>query len=282
VIVRFLDHLDSRIKRFIAAKERLIELLEEEKQAIILRAVTRGLDPDVPLKPSDIDWVGEIPEHWEVLPLKYLTRFYNGFAFKPADWGSAGTPIIRIENLNGGEVFNFTTRDDIPARLRVRLGDLLFAWSGNRGTSFGAFVWDRRFEGYLNQHIFKLEGYDLDSAYFAHLLRAVTRHVEEQAHGIIGLVHITKSKLASVRVPVAPAGEQQRIARTINRRLQRAQQVAERARREIALIREYRTRLVSDVITGKLDVRPIADQLLQDSEADDPAFDQRLKEVATT
>ena len=71
-IVRFLDHADRRIRRYIRAKQKLIKLLEEQKQAIIHRAVTRGLDPNVRLKPSGVEWLGEVPEHWEVAPLKAL------------------------------------------------------------------------------------------------------------------------------------------------------------------------------------------------------------------
>ena len=73
-IVRYLDHVDDRIRRYVAAKEKLIALLEEERQAVIHRAVTRGLDPNVPLKPSGLDWLGDIPAHWEVRPLASVSR----------------------------------------------------------------------------------------------------------------------------------------------------------------------------------------------------------------
>ena len=69
-IVRYLDHADRRIRRYVDAKRKLIALLEEEKQAIINQAVTRGLDPNVPLKPSGVEWLGDVPEHWEVRRLK--------------------------------------------------------------------------------------------------------------------------------------------------------------------------------------------------------------------
>lgn len=279
-IVHFVAALDSRVQRFIATKERLIELLAEEKQEIVHRAITCGLDASVSLKSSGVEWLGDVPAHWRVVPLRYLARFHNGFAFKPADWGSEGTAIIRIANLNGSEDFNYTSREDVPERLRIRRGDLLFAWSGNRGTSFGSFVWDRDFDGYLNQHIFKVDGFDLDPTYFAHLLRAVTRHVEEQAHGIIGLVHITKSKLGSIRVPVAPPEEQGMIARAIDEETSRASAIQSRARREISLIREYRGRLVADVVTGKLDIREAVASLPGDPDADAAALDEQLEEVA--
>lgn len=92
-IVRFLDYFDHRINRLIRAKRRLIELLNEQKQAIIHRAVTRGLDPNVRLKPSGIDWLGEVPEHWEIKKLKYMVRFYGG-----------GTPSKAVAEYWNGDI----------------------------------------------------------------------------------------------------------------------------------------------------------------------------------
>jgi type I restriction enzyme, S subunit len=257
-IVRFLDWANRRLERAIRAKRKVIALLNEQKQAIIHRAVTRGLDPLVPFKPSGIPWLGDIPQHWEVRKLKHLTRFMNGLPFKPGDWKAAGVPIIRIQNLNGSEAFNYTDSTDLPEELLIQPGDLMFAWSGNRGTSFGSFEWTREFPGYLNQHIFKLVGYSLPTRYFFYLLRAVTRHVEEQAGGIIGLVHVTKPELGSVHVPIAPVDEAEAIAREIDGATTGVERTISRLQREIELLREYRARLVADVVTGKLDVRESA------------------------
>ena len=268
-LVGFLDHVDRRIRRYIRAKQELITLLEEQKQAIIHRAVTRGLDPTARLRPSGVEWLGDVPEQWEIRKLKQLTRFRNGLAFKPGDWSATGVPIIRIQNLNGSNEFNYTLRRNFPESLRIGRGDLLFSWSGNRGTSFGPFIWDREFEGYLNQHIFKLDGYSLHRQYFAHLLRAVTRHVEEQTHGIIGLVHITKPDLGAVRVPVPSPEEQAAIAGAIDKQLAGLEALIKPARREIALLIEYRMRLVADIVTGRLDVREAAARL--PDEIHDPA-----------
>jgi len=266
-IVRYLDYMDLRIRRYIRAKQKLIKLLEEQKAAIIHRAVTRGLDPNVRLKPSGVEWLGDIPEHWQVRKLKHLANFRNGLAFKPADWSSNGVPIIRIQNLNGSEQFNYTTRNDLPLNLLISKGDLLFSWSGNRGTSFGSYVWDREFSGYLNQHIFKLEDYYLQKSYFAHLLRAVTKYIEERTHGIIGLVHVTKPELGAVLVPVAPLEEQSEIAHAIDSKVAAIGSIATCIRKEINLLRESHTRLIADVVTGKLDVREAAARLPEEAEA---------------
>jgi type I restriction enzyme S subunit len=97
--------------------------------------------------------------------------------------------------------------------------------------------------------------------YFYYVLKAVTKHVEENTHGIIGLVHITKPELGSISVPVAPFEEQVAIAGWLDNRLVGVNAVIDRAQREIALIEEFRTRLIADVVTGKLDVRAAAASL---------------------
>ena len=156
--------------------------------------------------------------------------------------------------------FNYTVRKDLPDFLLIRPGDLLFS-SLVIAASFGSYIWNRDFVGYLNQHIFKLDGYPLDRGYFSHLLRAATRHVEEQTHGIIGLVHVTKPELGRVLIPVAPPKEQRKIGSTIDERLARVHAAFD-ARRQIELLQEYSTRLIADVVTGKLDVREAAARLL--------------------
>jgi type I restriction enzyme S subunit len=253
----FLARSEQITRRLISTKLRLIELLKEQKQATIYRTVTRGLDSDVLMKATGLDWLPEVPERWDTRKLKYLTRFDNGIAFKPGDWKNSGVPIIRIQNLNGANDFNYTDRTDLPERLLIQPGDLLFSWSGNRGTSFGPFLWDRSFPAYLNQHIFKVSGHPLHERFFYYALRAVTTHIEEQTHGIIGLVHITKPELGAISVPIPPPNEQEAIACYLDGATEYIEKTIQRARREIELIREYRTRLVSDVVTGKLDVRRV-------------------------
>ena len=292
LIVRFLDWHGAQTAKLVRAKKKIIALLNEQKQAIIHRAVTRGIDPNAKLKPSGIPWLGDVPEGWEVKKLKYLVRFNNGLAFKPSDWSNSGAPIIRIQNLNGSETFNYTTKIDLPEDMLIKKGDILFSWSGNIGTSFGPFTWNREFSGYLNQHIFKLEKISSNRRYFYYVLKAVTKHVEENTHGIIGLVHITKPELGSISVPVAPFEEQVAIAGWLDDQLVGVNVVIDRAQREIALIQEFRTRLLADVVTGKLDVRAAAaslpdvieiepiDDLTEDNDLDETVDDTENEEVA--
>ena len=162
-------------------------------------------------KNSGVDWLGEVPEHWEVIPLKRLAEFINGDAFKPSEWADSGTPIIRIQNLNGGEEFNYYD-GEVEPRYLVHDGDLLFGWSGNRGTSFGPFLWKRKEVCALNQHIFRVVPKSLSKRALYWTLKAVTAHVEDQAHGIIGMVHITKGDLGAIKVPIPPEQEHHELA----------------------------------------------------------------------
>lgn len=256
MIVGYLKSKTIQINKLIQKKKCLIELLKKQKQAFIHRAVTRGLDPSVQLKSNCIEWFGNIPEHWEVRKLKSLTKFQNGFAFKPSDWKASGIPIIRIQNLNGSNIFNYVIEGKFNAP-RIGENDLLFAWSGNRGTSFGSFLWSSTQPGYLNQHIFKLTDFDLDKLFFYFALRAVTGYVEQKANGIIGMVHITKPELGSIVIPIPPKNEQEAIGQYLKQKTKIINHNINNIERQIALIQEYRTRLISDVVTGQIDVRNI-------------------------
>jgi len=202
-------------------------------------------------KPSGVAWLGDVPEHWEVKPLKHLTDFINGSAFKPEEWSQEGTPIIRIENLNGGEDFNYY-EGEVRKRYHVKAGDLLFGWSGNRGTSFGPFRWSRQGHFFLNQHIFRLAGYSCHDSWFYWTLRAVTKTIEDEAHGIIGMVHVTKGKLGAVKIPSLPFTEQTAIAAFLDRETGRVDRLVAKKRELIERLKEKRTALISRTVTRGL------------------------------
>lgn len=202
-------------------------------------------------KDSRIEWLGEVPEHWNKSQLKYVTRFVNGAAFKPADWSDFGVPIIRIENLNGGKDFNYYD-GDINPKYHVEKGALLFSWSGNIGTSFGPFLWEHEGLFYLNQHIFRLENFDLDKEYFYWLLKAVTSYVESKTHGIIGLVHITKQELGCIEIPKISRYEQQSIATFLDQKTSQIDTLIEKKQKQIELLKEERTAIINHVVTKGL------------------------------
>jgi type I restriction enzyme S subunit len=152
-----------------------------------------------------------IPKGWETTKIGSITDLINGRGFKSTEWSNDGLPIIRIQNLNGSKEFNYTNVQ-VEKKHIINKGDLLFAWSGNRGTSFGPFLWNG-VPGALNQHIFKLDNikrFDTKFLFFA--LKQITQKIENNAHGASGLVHIKKSDFVEFEIPVPPLPEQKRIA----------------------------------------------------------------------
>ena len=202
-------------------------------------------------KDSGVEWLGEVPEHWETVPLKHLADFINGDAFKPAEWADSGMPIIRIQNLNGGEDFNYYD-GVVEDRYLVHDGDLLFGWSGNRGTSFGPFRWSRNEVCALNQHIFRVVPRAIAKQALYWILKAVTAHVEDQAHGIIGMVHITKGDLGAINVPVPEPFEQYNIAAFLDRETAKIDALIAEQQRLIELLQEKRQAVISHAVTKGL------------------------------
>src|SRR5947209_3634990 len=120
---------------------------------------------------------------WEVKSLNRLCDLLNGLAFKPEDWTEFGLPIIRIQNLNGGIEFNFCDGSKVPDDYTITPGTLLFSWSGNRGTSFGPYIWNGPI-GALNQHIFKAtEKPNVNRRWLFYALDEVRQKAEHAAHG---------------------------------------------------------------------------------------------------
>jgi type I restriction enzyme S subunit len=162
--------------------------------------------------------VGVIPEEWEVRTIGEMFRLINGCAFKPEDWRTDGVPIIRIQNLNDPNAeFNFS-QAPVPERNRVEPGDLLFAWSGTLGSSFGARLWNGP-SGVLNQHIFKVHMDERQITLpFALLVFArVEDDIAKQAHGFkASFVHVKKSDLVKVGLPLPPLPEQRAIAEALS------------------------------------------------------------------
>tara|TARA_R110001599_G_scaffold291176_4_gene494616 strand:+ start:27543 stop:28781 length:1239 start_codon:yes stop_codon:yes gene_type:complete len=173
-------------------------------------------------------------------------------AFKPEQWSEGGIPIIRIENLNNGESFN-CYEGSVEERYHVKTGDLLFGWSGNRGTSFGPFLWHGIGLHYLNQHIFRIADFRCDKKWLYWTLRAVTKAIEDQAHGIIGMVHVTKGKLGGIKIPLLPRPEQTQIARFLDHETDRIDALIEEQQRLIELLKEKRQAVISRAVTKGLD-----------------------------
>lgn len=250
-IVAYLRAQDAPIARFIKAKRELIALLTEQKLRIIDSAVTRGLDASVKLKPSSIEWLAEVPEHWDVSKVKLLADYINGFAFHPSTWSGTGRPIIRIQNLTKREAaFNYFD-GEVPKHYHVKARDILLSWSA----SLGVFVWDRE-DAWLNQHIFKVipDRKRITAGYFVWLATWFLNHMAAEAHGST-MQHITKPKFGSFPVPLPSITEQEEIEAYLQRESKDVDEAIARTEEEIKLIREYRDRLIADAVTGQVDLR---------------------------
>jgi type I restriction enzyme S subunit len=158
--------------------------------------------------------VGVIPEEWDVRTIGEMFRLINGCAFKPDDWKPSGIPIIRIQNLNDPSAeFNYSQMP-VPERNCIEAGDLLFAWSGTLGSSFGARVWSGP-SGVLNQHIFKvlMDEQQVTLPFSLLVFARVEEDIAKQAHGFkASFVHVKKSDLVKVGLPLPPLPEQHAIA----------------------------------------------------------------------
>ena len=293
-IVRFLDYADRRIRRYIRAKQKLIKLLEEQKQAIIHRAVTRGLDPDVPLKDSGVEWLGEVPEHWELRAAKWFFREVD-------DRSETGTEeLFSVSHLTGvtprseKNVTMFKAESYIGHKI-CRPGDLvintLWAWMGALGVSQAVGLVSPAYG------VYRPRGGRLLKLGYVELLLRTKPYIGEYLCRSTG-IRASRLRLypdVFLRIPVLcpPTAEQAEIVRYVRSRTDEADEAVCLAKNEIRLLHELRTRLIADVVTGKLDVREAAARLPDegddidkgdDLDEDEPAFedaelDAELEEI---
>lgn len=256
-IVRFLDHMDRKIRRYIRAKQKLIKLLEVQKQVIIHRAVTRGLDSNVRLKPSGVEWLGDVPEHWEVRRAKNLSREVDHRS-------GTGTQVLLSLRMNQGLVPHHEV-STVPINSEALVGFKLVnpgqIVMNRMRAAIGMFgIADR--SGLVSPDYAILEPIvGMDPMYFVSLFKtpAAGRVFRTESKGLgtgsAGFMRLYTDRFGVIKLPVPPVEEQRRIVQGIADSTADIKCTDERATREISLIREFRTRLVADVVTGKLDVR---------------------------
>ncbi len=280
-IVRYLDHIGAQILHFIEAKERLIELLEEEKQAVIHRVVTRGLDPDVPRKPSGVDWLGDVPEHWDVVALGALTRMIQtgpfGSQLHASDYVAGGLPVINPSHLKGGQIVPDHEVAVSPekatelGRHRLQVDDLVTARRGELGR---AGVVSTAEEGWIcgTGSMLVRPRQDSLSTAFLNAVFQSPKAREALTSSSVGATmdNLNEGMLSRLRIGVPPLPEQAANVTFIRQTDAVHQAVAARARTQIELVRGYRTRLIADVVTGKLDVRRATQTVAAD--LDEEAF----------
>jgi len=281
-IVRFLDHANRKIDGFIRAKRKLIGLLNEQKQAIIHRAVTRGLHPDVTLKPSGSVWLGDIPAHWEMHRAKFL--FEQVTPPLPEDAGQVtcfrdGQVTLRSNRRTTGftnAILELGYQGIKPGQLVLHSMD---AFAGAIG------ICDSHGKCSPEYVICEPTMDGVYSPYYARLLRTLA------LQGLfVALCPSVRQRAPRVRfndfggfiLPKPPEIEQQRIVEHVERETATLTTAIARTEREIALMQEYRTRLTADLVTGKLDVREAAAKLPEspaEPDAEDALEEELLEET---
>ncbi|PAV11510.1 hypothetical protein ASJ81_10055 [Methanosarcina spelaei] len=277
-IVHYLDYIDRRIRHYIRAKKKLIKLLEEQKQAIIHQAVTRGLDPNVKLKPSGVEWLGEIPEHWEVLPLKALSTVQSGITLGKQYLGQelVEFPYLRVANVQEGHVnLSEIKTIEVPAeeakRSRLQKGDVLMTEGGDPDKLGRGCVWEGQIYPCLHQnHIFavrpnisRLKPYYLGILLSSQYAKEYFLRTGKQT---TNLASTNKTTIGQFPIPLPKVEEQDLILDKVENELEGIERAMSGISREISILREYRTRLIADVVTGKLDVREAAANLPEETD----------------
>ena len=266
-IVRFLDHADRRIRRYIRAKQKLITLLEEQKQAIINQAVTGQVDvrtgqPYPAYKPSGVEWLGEVPEHWEVCPAK-------GHFQETDERSETGSEeLLSVSHITGvtprseKNITMFKASSNVGHKL-CRPGDLvintMWAWMAALGVASRAGIVSPSYAVYRPHRSSRLLGE------FADLLLRTAPYKSEYICRSTGIrssrLRLYPEEFLRIKLLCPPPEEQRAIVEVVSKKATDTRRAIDLAYGELSLLREYRTRLITDVVTGKLDVREAAAQL---------------------
>ena len=274
-IAAFLDRETAKIDALMAKQERLIELLQEKRAALISHAVTKGLDPTVPMKDSGISWLGEIPAHWEVVQTRHIAESLQtgpfGSQLHASDYSTGGVPVINPSHMQNGRIepdWDVAVDEKTARRLarhRLRAGDIVFARRGDLGRCAVA---TRGEEGWLCGTGSLRMRPNLDLAHPSYLNQVLsTSGIAEwlllQSVGST-MDNLNTAILSRLPLPVPPLVEQCAIAAQLNQEAAKLDVLIAKAREMIKRLQEYRTALISAAVTGKIDVRD--DQVQRTSE----------------
>jgi type I restriction enzyme S subunit len=271
-IVRFLNHTSQRIERTIWAKRKVIALLNEQKQVIIHRAVTRGLDPNARLKPSGIPWLGEIPEHWDEISVGAATNLIQtgpfGSQLHSHEYISGGIPVINPSHMKDGRIVPDYSISISPTKIKelerhkIKSGDIIAARRGELGRCA---VVTKAEVGWIcgtGSLLIRCKPMMFTPGFFQMVFSSQGIR-DSLSLASIGATmdNLNSGMVARLRMPLPSISEQNQIIEFVRNENQRHEIITSAILSEIDLLREYRTRLIADVVTGKLDVREAAAQL---------------------
>lgn len=248
-IAQFLDYKTKQIDELITKKEAIVEKLDEKRTALISHAVTKGLDPDVAMKDSGVEWLGEIPRHWEVKSLRHICEFLNRRRI-PLSSEYRGSMSNKIYPYYGASGIIDYVEDFIfnePTILIAEDGANLLS----RSTPL-AFIADGKY--WVNNHAHILKPFAGEFRFWANLLCVI-----QYDNWITGSAQpkLTKDNLANIKLPTPPLHEQKAIAQFLDQKTEEIDQQKTKIKEGIELLKEYRTALITNAVTGKIDVRQI-------------------------
>ncbi|MCI5134149.1 MAG: restriction endonuclease subunit S [Candidatus Electrothrix sp. AW2] len=266
VIATFLDRKTAEIDKLIANKERLIKLYEEKKQAVINQAVTKGLDPDAEMRESGVEWLGEIPEHWEVLQLDYLIRVKARLGWKglkaseyvPEGYGFLSTPNIKGAEIDY-ETINFISEDRYleSPEIMLQYNDVLLAKDGST-LGIVNIVKKLPFACTVNSSIAVLRVVRKEKIlpdflkYF--MSCEAMQQVIERVKGGMGVPHLFQGDINKFKLLSPTIMEQTAIVHHIETQCSRIDAIINKLKKQINLFKEYRTALISEAVTGKIQI----------------------------
>jgi type I restriction enzyme S subunit len=266
VIAEFLDRETGKIDALVAKKERLTELLQEKRTALVTRAVTKGLDPDVPMKDSGLEWLGAIPAHWDLKKLKYVVQFIDGDRGKEypteQDCVPEGIPFLSSKNIINNTLvlddlrFISTAKFNSLGRGKLQPGDLVITVRGTIG-SVGYFSGDKYSKGFINAQMMIIRAGKCVVPRFLHLItqgRAWRTQLDFSSYGT-AQQQLSNEILCNIVSPIPPASEQHAILQKFAPWENMFRRVINRTTRSVNRLREFRTALISAAVTGKIDVR---------------------------
>jgi type I restriction enzyme S subunit len=262
-IVAFLDRETAKIDVLITEQQHLIELLQEKRQAVISHAVTKGLNPGAPMKDSGVEWLGEVPEHWEVKRLKQITSQISvGIVVEPSKYydDSGSVPALRSLNVKSGRidlcdcVYISSESNHLLRKSVLRSGDLVIVRSGQPGTC--AVIPEELDECNCIDLIFLRSPEHGSSQYLTHQLSSESARYQYGA-GVEGAIqqHFNVKTASELIIAWPPLREQDEICHYLSVRISEIDSLSECAERSVSLLQERRSALISAAVTGQIDVR---------------------------
>ena len=256
VIANFLDHKTTQINDLISKKEQFIQLLEEERVAVINQAVTKGLDPSVSMKDSGVEWLGEIPEHWEISKFGFEVIIKRGAGYQYIEQTEQDDfePVIRISDFKNFEPLKAIPRQEFN-NYRIKKGDILIAGTG--ATAGICIMSDNKMEGMVHSYNALRLIPKKSLPYFLYYCLDAHFVNEQKNLAFTGSAQpfLDVGRISNLLLAIPSIEEQNKVVEFIETQIKRIQTIVDKTKQEIELLKEYKTALISEVVTGKVDVR---------------------------